>query len=113
MIKIWHNPRCRKSREGLAVLESAKVDFETIKYLDSPPSEKELTDTIRKMGITPMDLVRTKEAIWKENFKGKKLSDQEVIKAMVKFPKLIERPVVINGKKAILGRPAENILSIL
>ncbi len=113
MIQIWHNPRCRKSREGLAVLEATKINFEIIKYLDSPPSENELTKTIRKMGIQPMDLVRTKEAIWKENFKGKDLSNKEIIKAMADNPKLIERPVVINGEKAVLGRPAENILSIL
>ena len=113
MIQIWHNPRCRKSREGLAVLEAAKIDFEIIKYLDTPPTEKELTETIRKMGIKPIDLVRTKEAIWKENFKGKELSDKEIIKAMADNPKLIERPVVINGEKAVLGRPAENILSLL
>lgn len=113
MIQIWHNPRCRKSREGLAVLETAKVDFEIIKYLDTTPSEKYLTETIRKMNIKPIDLVRTKEAIWKENFKGKELSDKEIIKAMADNPKLIERPVVINGEKAVLGRPAENILSVL
>lgn len=113
MIKIYHNPRCRKSREGLAVLENAKVDFEIIKYLDTPPTKTELKAIIKKIGIKPIELVRTKEIVWRENFKGKELSDSEVIKAMVSYPKLIERPVVVNGDKAVLGRPAELIKDIL
>jgi arsenate reductase len=109
MIKIYHNPRCRKSREGLAILETHKVDFEIVPYLDQPPSEKELKEIIKKLGISPIDLVRTKEAIWKENFKGKEMSDTEIIAAMVQFPKLIERPIVIKDQKAVLGRPPEKI----
>ncbi len=113
MIKIYHNPRCRKSREGLAVLQDAKVKFEIIKYLDTPPSAVELKEILKKIGIKPLELVRTKEAIWKEKFKGKELSDAEIIKAMVRFPKLIERPIVVNATKAILGRPAELIRDII
>ncbi len=113
MIKIYHNPRCRKSREGLAVLQDAKVKFEIIKYLDTPPSAVELKEILKKIGIKPLELVRTKEAIWKEKFKGKELSDAEIIKAMVKYPKLIERPIVVNAAKAVLGRPAELIRDII
>ncbi|MEN8194351.1 MAG: arsenate reductase (glutaredoxin) [Bacteroidota bacterium] len=113
MIKIYHNPRCSKSRQGLAVLQEAKVDFEIIKYLNTPVSTNELSSIIKKMGIQPMELVRTKEVIWRENFKGKDLSDKEIIKAMADNPKLIERPIVVNGDKAVLGRPAELIKDII
>ncbi len=113
MIQIYHNPRCRKSREGLAVLEKAKANFEIIKYLDTPLSTKELKDVLKKIDIKPIELVRTKEAIWKENFKGKELSDSDIIKAMATYPKLMERPIVVNGNKAVLGRPAELIESII
>ena len=113
MIKIYHNPRCSKSRQGLAVLQNANVDFEIIKYLDTPPSADELQEIVTKLGIKPIDLVRTKEAIWKEHYKGKELSDKEIIQAMATYPKLIERPIVINGAKAALGRPVENIEGVI
>ncbi|HIP48434.1 MAG TPA: arsenate reductase (glutaredoxin) [Lutibacter sp.] len=113
MIQIYHNPRCSKSRQGLAIVENAKVNFEIIKYLATPLTASELTDIIKKLGIKPINLVRVKEAIWKENFKGKELSDKEIIEAMVQFPKLIERPIVVNGNKAVLGRPPEMIKDVL
>ena len=113
MIKIYHNPRCSKSRQGLAVLQNAKVEFEIIKYLVTPPTADELQEIITKLGIKPIDLVRTKEAIWKENYKGKEMTDKEVIQAMATYPKLIERPIVVNGDKAALGRPVENIEGVL
>ncbi len=113
MIKIYHNPRCTKSRQGLAILEEAKVSFETIKYLNTPLNYAELKEIIDLLKITPIQLVRKTEAIWKENFKGKELSDEEIINAMVNNPKLIERPIVINGNKATVGRPPELILNIL
>ena len=113
MIKIYHNPRCRKSREGLDILENSGKEFEVITYLDTVPSEKELSEIIKMIGITPIQLVRKTEKIWKENYKGKELSDSEIITAMIKYPKLIERPIVINNKKAVIGRPSENILEII
>ncbi len=113
MIKIYHNPRCSKSREGLAVLENAKVDFEIIKYLNTPPTKTELKAIIKKIGIKPIELVRTKEIIWRENFKDKELSDNEVIEAMISYPKLIERPIIVNGDKAVLARPSELIKDII
>lgn len=113
MIKIYHNNRCKKSRCGLDILEQSGKDFQVVKYLEDVPSEKELKDIITLLDIKPIQLVRKNEAIWKENFKNKELSDSEVISAMVKYPKLIERPIVINGKKAVIGRPPELILDIL
>ena len=113
MITIYHNPRCSKSRQGLQLLEESGKEFEVVKYLEITPTEKELADIIYLLGIKPIDLVRKNEAIWKENYKGKELSDQEIIKAMIQNPKLIERPIVINGNKAVIGRPIENISAII
>ena len=109
MIKIYHNPRCRKSREGLALLESKNVEFEVVKYLENPIDFDELKGIIDLLGISPIELIRKTEKIWKENFKGKDLSDSEIIKAMVDYPKLIERPIVVSKNKAVIGRPSENI----
>ncbi len=113
MIKIYHNPRCRKSREGLALLETSGKDFEIIKYLENPLTETELTNIVNALKIVPIDLVRRNEAIWKTEFKGKELTNTELIKAMVNNPKLIERPIVVNGNKAVVGRPAELIKTII
>ena len=113
MIKIYHNNRCSKSRCGLEILENSGREFEVVKYLDNIPSEKELKDIIKLLNISPIKLVRKNEKIWKENYKGKELSDKEIIKAMIENPKLIERPVVVNGNKAVIGRPPEIISSIL
>ncbi|WP_428742471.1 arsenate reductase (glutaredoxin) [Tenacibaculum sp.] len=113
MIKIYHNPRCSKSRQGLEIVENSTKEFEVVKYLDNVPSEKELKEIISLLGISPIQLVRKNEQIWKDNFKGKELSDAEIIKAMVENPKLIERPIVINGGKAVIGRPPETIKEII
>ncbi|MBC2844916.1 arsenate reductase (glutaredoxin) [Winogradskyella flava] len=113
MIKIYHNPRCRKSREGLAILEDANKAFDVIKYLEDQLNTNELKAIISKLGITPLELVRKNEAIWKSDYKGKTLTDAQIIEAMVKHPKLIERPIVINGDKAVIGRPPESILNII
>ncbi|MGQ3679549.1 arsenate reductase (glutaredoxin) [Tenacibaculum discolor] len=113
MIKIYHNPRCSKSRQGLEILENSGKEFKTVKYLDTIPSEEELKEIINLLNISPIDLVRKNEKIWKEEYKGKELSDAEIITAMAKNPKLIERPIVINGNKAVVGRPPENIKEII
>ena len=113
MITILHNPRCTKSREGLSLLENSGKDFEVIKYLDEPISKDTLKNIISLLDIKPIELVRKNEAIWKSDFKGKTLSDDQIIKAMIMHPKLIERPIVINGKKAAIGRPSQNILDII
>ncbi len=113
MIKIYHNPRCTKSRQGLAILENTGKDFEVVKYLDTIIAEKELTEIIQLLNIAPIDLVRKNEKIWKENYKGKVLSAKEIILVMLQNPKLIERPIIINKNKAVIGRPSENILTII
>ena len=113
MITIYHNPRCRKSREGLAVLEQAGVNYTLVKYLDDPLSADQIKELLHKMGIKPIELVRTKESIWKEQYKGKELTDAQIIQAMATHPKLIERPIVVNEDKAVLGRPAERIKEII
>lgn len=113
MIKIYHNPKCRKSREGLQILKDSGKEFKIIKYLDEIPTEKELSDIIKLLNISPIDLVRKNESIWKDNYKNKELTDNEIIIAMIENPKLIERPIVINNNKAIVGRPSENIKKII
>jgi arsenate reductase len=113
MIKIYHNPRCTKSRQGLEILENSGKKFEVIKYLDAIPSEEELTEIIELLNIAPIDLVRKNEKIWIENYKKKELSDKDIIIVMIQNPKLIERPIVININRAVIGRPSENILTIL
>src|SRR5690554_7106794 len=113
MITIYHNPRCSKSREGLTFLENSGKEFRKILYLEDQLSVKELTDIIQKLNIPAMDLVRKNEAIWKENYKDKTLSDQEIIQIMVENPKLIERPIVVNQNRAVIGRPTEKIKEVL
>jgi len=113
MIKIYHNNRCSKSRCGLEILEKSGKDFEIVPYLENTPSNDELKHILSLLNIKAEDLIRKNEAVWKENFKGKELTEAQLINAMVKFPKLIERPIVINGNKAVIGRPPENILDII
>jgi len=112
-MKIYHNPRCSKSRQTLSLIKEQGVEVEIIEYLKVIPSEKELSDIINLLGIEPEKLLRKGEADYKENFKGKILSDEEWISAMVQYPKLIERPIVVCDNKAILGRPPENVLNLL
>lgn len=113
MTTIYHNPRCSKSRETLQLLEDRGESLEIIRYLDTPPTKEELEQIIQLLGIKPIDLVRTKETEWVENFKGQELSDAEVIEAMAKYPRLIERPIVVKGNKAAVGRPPSKVLEIL
>jgi len=113
MIKIYHNPRCTKSRQGLEVLENSGKPFEVVKYLEQIPTKEELRQVISFLGITPEMLLRKNEAIWKGKYRGKLLSDEEIIDAMITYPKLIERPIVINGNKAVIGRPIESISTII
>lgn len=113
MIEIYHNPRCTKSRETLQLLESKGIEPKVIEYLKDVPTEQELKGILKKLDIKATDLLRKNEAIFKELYKGKELSEDEWIKAMIQHPKLIERPIVINGQKAALGRPPEKVLDIL
>ncbi len=113
MIKIYHNPRCRKSREGLAFLEKSGEKFEVVRYLDTVPTKEELKNVIACLGIPTEALIRKNEPVWKEKYKGRLLSDEELIDAMLENPKLIERPIIVKEKKAVIGRPAENIEKLL
>ena len=110
---IYHNPRCRKSRETLELMNKHKVEPEIVLYLDKVPTQKALKEIVQKLGIKAEQLVRKSEKIYKELYKGKDLSEKEWIKAMVTHPKLIERPIVIKGNKAVLGRPPENVLELI
>ena len=113
MIQIYHNPRCTKSREGLCELETINQPFEIIKYLDNPLTKEELISILKKLNYKPLELVRTKEKIWIENYKNKNLSDDEIIEAMLLHPKLIERPIIVNENKAVVARPKEKIKEII
>ena len=113
MIKIYHNTRCSKSRCTLDILKEKNEQYEIIEYLKNAPSKEELENIIKMLGITPLELIRKGESIFKENYKGKELSNSEWIDVMIENPILIERPIVINDGKAVIGRPPESILSIL
>ncbi len=113
MIQIYHNSRCGKSRECLAFLEKSGQEHEIIKYLEDVPTFDELKEIIKKLGIKPIELVRQKEKIWIENFKNKPMSDDEIINTLISNPILIERPIVINGDRAIIARPLEKVTDIL
>lgn len=113
-VTIYHNPRCRKSREGLKLLQDHGIEPKIIKYLEDPPSEQELDRLLRLMDMSPYDLLRKQEKEFKElNLKEQKENRQALIHAMVTHPRLIQRPIVVKGDQAVLGRPAENILDIL
>ena len=112
-VTIWHNPRCSKSRNAVALLEEQGVEAEVVKYLETPPSKEEIVKVLKMLGISARELMRTKEDIYKE-LGLKDVSDEDaLIDAMVTHPKLIERPVVIKDGKAAIGRPIENIVEIL
>ncbi len=113
MITIYHNPRCTKSRQGLDKIEASGKKYQVHKYLEDFLSVSELQEIVQKLNINPIDLVRKNEKIWKENYKERQLSDQEIIEAMVTHPKLIERPIVISKKNAVIGRPTELIIELL
>ena len=112
-MKLYHNPRCSKSREGLAILKDRNLDFEIVEYLKVPLNIKELSDIIKKLNIAPIDLVRKNESIWKEKYKGQNLDNEQVLNAMVEHPKLIERPILVNENLAVVGRPPEQLISII
>lgn len=112
-MKIYHNPRCRKSRETLDIIQNKGMQVEIIDYLNTPPSEQELREILTYLGVSPEEIVRKGEPEYKENFKGKTLSDEQWIKALIDYPKLMERPIVVKNKKAVVGRPPENVLRLL
>ena len=113
-VTIYHNPRCSKSRQTLALIEEKGADPEVVEYLKTPPSAAELKAILDKLGLAPRELMRRKEAPYAElNLDDPSLSDEQLIQAMVENPILIERPIVVAGGKARLGRPPEQVLEIL
>jgi len=112
-LKIYHNPRCSKSRESVNFLEEKNLDFEIIEYLKTPPTSTELQKVLTQLNLDAVQLIRKNETIYKEKYKGKVLSEQEWVEAMVEYPKLIERPIVIYGNKAVIGRPLEQVKQLL
>ena len=111
---IYHNPRCSKSRATLAVLEEKGEEFEVIKYLDTPPSKDTLQQVLKMLNLSPRELMRKGEAEYKENnLADESLTDEQLLDAMIAYPKLIERPIVVKNGKAAIGRPPESVLDIL
>ncbi|HNQ27610.1 MAG TPA: arsenate reductase (glutaredoxin) [Aquaticitalea sp.] len=113
MIVIYHNPNCSKSRETLEILETSKADIQIIKYLDEPLKAEKLNKIIKILNVKPIELIRQKEPLWVKNFKHLDFTDQELVEVMATYPQLIERPIVINGNKAVIGRPPTRILDII
>ncbi len=110
---IWHNPRCSKSRQTLEILNKKGVSAEVVKYLETNPSANEISEVLKKLGISARELMRTKEDIYKTlNLKDEE-NETKLIEAMASHPKLIERPIVIVGEKAVLGRPPEKVLELI
>jgi len=113
MVTIYHNPRCSKSRQTLELLKSKGIEPHVILYLEHPPSRSTLIQLVQQLGISTEQLVRKSESNFKDNFGNRELSDDEYIEAMLSYPKLIERPIVVAGNRAVLGRPPENVLDII
>jgi arsenate reductase len=109
MIQLYHNNRCGKSREALKMLEDSGMEFEIIRYLDNPPNINQLREVLKKLNYKPLELVRQTEPIWIEKFKTIALSDGEIIDALVKYPSLIERPILIDKDNAIVARTPEKV----
>ena len=113
MTTLYHNPRCSKSREALQILQQANEPVEVVLYLKDPLSEGALKIIIQQLGVSALELIRKNETVWKQNYKGKTLTEDELITAMVNNPKLIERPIAIKNGKAVIGRPPQEVLKVI
>lgn len=114
MLKIYHNPRCSKSRNAVEYLNDNNHDYKTILYLQTPPTEKELKDIVTKLKLNVRDIIRVKESEYKEsNLSDKTLSDDQIISILAKNPKLIERPIIVANDKACIARPIDNLINML
>lgn len=112
-ITIWHNPRCSKSRNALNLLEEKNIDVNVVKYLDETPSKDELKDILNKLNMTAKELMRKGEEVYKELDLKNETNEEKLLDAMIENPKLIERPVIIRGNKAVIARPIENLEELL
>lgn len=113
MIQVYHNSRCGKSREAIKILENSGVEFEIIKYLENPPNADEINKLLKKLDFNPIELVRQKESIWIEKYKSKNLTKQDIVKALIEYPILIERPILIDKEKAIIARSPDKVNAFL
>jgi len=111
-MKIYHNPRCSKSRKTLAIIREKGEEVEIVEYLNNPPNKIELIEVLKKLGMKPEHIIRKGEAIYKENYKGKSYTDEEWIEIMANNPILMERPIVVKDNKAVMGRPPENVIDL-
>ena len=109
MYKIYHNPRCKKSRAGLQYLQEKGIEPEIFEYLKNPLTEEKLKDLLVRLHKKPIEVIRTQEEVYRKEFKGKNFTDDEWVKIMLENPKIIHRPIVVKGPKAVIGDPAENI----
>ena len=113
MIVIYHNPGSPNSRECLEILETKKADYKVVKYLDEPLTVEKLTKVVKLLDLKPIEIVRQQEKIWKDNFKDMIINDDDLIELLIEYPTLIERPIVINGDKAVIGKPPKKIIDLL
>ncbi|HBH25221.1 MAG TPA: arsenate reductase (glutaredoxin) [Cytophagales bacterium] len=112
-MKIYHNPRRRKSRDTLAIIENSGAQVEIVEYLKTPPAKAELKSVLDMLGMKPEEIVRKGEGIYKDNFKGRSYTDEEWLDILIEYPKLIERPIVVKNGEAVIGRPPENVKKLL
>lgn len=113
MIRVYHNPRCTKSREALAYLENKGLEYEVVEYMKEPLTPMDVESVLEALDMSAEELIRTNETIWKDEFKGKELDEDELVLAMIEHPKLMQRPIVLNAGKAVIARPAEEIEKVL
>lgn len=112
-MEIYHNPRCRKSRQTLEIIQDSGVDFTIRKYLENPPTRDELREVLAILDISPQALIRKNEALYKDEYKNRDLTEEEWLDVLVEHPRLIQRPIVIDGNRAVIGRPPENVRELL
>lgn len=112
-MKIYHNPKCSKSRQTLKILQDKQIEPQIIEYLKNPPTKNELTQILKWLGISAKQLIRTKEDLFKEKYQHLKLNESEWLDVLIENPELMERPIVIHDNKAVLGRPPENVLNLI
>jgi len=113
LLKIYHNPRCRKSREALQLIEEEQLEHEVIRYLETPLDKEELKEILNKINLQPSAILRKNEADWKALPNRKTMSEEEILDALITYPKLIERPIVIDQNKGVLARPIDNLINFL
>jgi len=113
MMKIYHNPRCKKSREGLQFIRDKGIEVQVIDYIKNPISENELQEVVMKLGKKPVEIVRTQEEYYRKNLKGRNFTDEEWVRILIENPKLIQRPIVVEKHKAVIAQPPENINQLL